>query len=157
MANHNWGTVMTETEDFLAATMPRLTEAEIALHNGDPGPRIAMWSRTDPLTLFGAAVSARSWAEIGPTFNWLGTTFSHCTSYNNEIIAAEASGNLAYIVALEHTTASINGAAPKPYVLRVTTIFRREDEEWKIVHRHGDALASAPGGDVVEQLLSAPR
>ena len=41
---------MTETEDVLAATMTRLTEAEIALHNDDPGPRIAMWSRTDPLT-----------------------------------------------------------------------------------------------------------
>ena len=116
-----------------------------------------MWSRTDPLTLFGAAVSARGWAEIGPVFNWLGTTFSDCTSYHNEIISAEASGDLAYIVALEHTIASISGAAPQPYVLRVTTIFRREDGEWKIVHRHGDALASASSGDVAEQLLSAPR
>jgi hypothetical protein len=97
MADHSWGRIMTETEDFLAATMPRLTEAEIALHNGDPGPRITMWSRTDPLTLFGAALSARGWAEIGPTFKWLGSTFSHCTSYKNEIIAAEASGELAYM------------------------------------------------------------
>jgi len=115
-----------------------------------------MWSRTDPLTLFGAAVSRRGWAEIGPTFKWLGTRFSDCTSYNNEIIAAEASGDLAYIVALEHTTASINGPAPQPYVLRATTIFRREDGEWKVVHLHGDALASKPGADVAGQLLNAP-
>lgn len=147
---------MAQVDDFLAATMPRLTEAETALHNGNPGPRIAMWSRTEPLTLFGAAVSARSWAEIGPTFEWLGKTFSHCRSYQNEVIAAGASGDLAYTVAVEHTTASINGGPPEPYRLRVTTIFRREDGDWKVVHRHGDALPSSET-DVVQQLSSAPR
>ena len=45
--------IMSETEKFLAATMPRLTEAEIAIHNGDAGPRIAMWSRDEPVTLQG--------------------------------------------------------------------------------------------------------
>src|SRR3954468_23711487 len=108
---------MTETEQFLAATMPRLTAAEIALHNGDSGERIAMWSRTDPLTLFGAATSGVGWAEIGPIFEGLGRQFSNCTSYRIEIVAAEARGDLAYVVALEHTTASINGAEPKAYVL----------------------------------------
>jgi ketosteroid isomerase-like protein len=73
-------------------------------------------------------------------------------------IAAEARGDLAYTVALEHTTASINGAQPTPYVLRATTIFRRENGEWKVVHRHGDALA-ADSGAVVSELAppaSAP-
>lgn len=37
--------------DFLA----RQTEAEAAFHQGDPGPRMEMWSRQDPVTLFGAA------------------------------------------------------------------------------------------------------
>src|SRR5882757_7687449 len=109
---------MTETAQFLATMLPRLTEAEIALHNGDPAARIGMWSRTDPLTLFGAAMSGRGWAEIGPTFDVLGQQFSNCTSYENEILAAEAIGGLAYTVALEHTTASINGGPPRPYVLR---------------------------------------
>ena len=115
-----------------------------------------VWSRTEPLTLFGAAVSARGWDEIGPTFDWLANTFSNCTSYENEIIAAGASGDLAYIVALEHTTASINGAEPLPYVLRATTIFRREGGDWKVVHRHGDPLAPQSGAEVVKQMLSAP-
>ena len=136
---------MTETEQFLATMSPRITEAEIALHNGDSGPRTAMWSRADPLTLFGAAMAGRGWDEIGPIFDTLGQQFSDCQSYQNEIVAADARGDLAYTVALEHTTASINGAEPQPYVLRVTTIFRREDGEWKIVHRHGDALATDSG------------
>jgi ketosteroid isomerase-like protein len=146
---------MTETEQFLAATMPRLTQAEIALHNGDPTERIAMWSRSDPLTLFGAAMAGRGWAEIGPIFEALGDQFSNCTSYENEIVAAGASGDFAYTVALEHTTASIAGAPPQPYVLRATTIFRREDGEWRVVHRHGDAL-SADSGKVVGRLTSRP-
>ena len=136
---------MTETQQFLAAMRPRITEAETALHNGDPGPRIAMWSRADPLTLFGAVVSGSGWDQIGPIFGSLGEQFSDCRSYENQIIAAEASGDLAYTVALEHTTASINGAEPQPYVLRVTTIFRREAGEWKVIHRHGDALAPDSG------------
>jgi ketosteroid isomerase-like protein len=144
---------MTETEEFLAATMPRLTEAETALHNGDPADRIAMWSRNDPLTVFGAALSARGWAEIGPMFGKLGTVFADCESYRNEIIAAGASGDLAYIVALEHTTASINGAEAQPFVLRATTVFRREDGEWKVVHRHADSITP----DVVQKLLNPPR
>lgn len=142
---------MTETEEFLATMRPRIAEAEIALHNGDSGPRITMWSRTEPLTLFGAAMNGRGWREIGPMFDALGKQFSDCLSYENEIVAAEARGDLAYTVALEHTTASINGAEPRPYVLRVTTIFRREDGEWKVVHRHGDALA-AEFGAVVDKL-----
>jgi len=146
---------MTETEQFLAMMRPRITGAETALHNGDSGPRVAMWSRAEPLTLFGAAMSGRGWAEIGPIFDTLGKQFSNCLSYDNEIVAAEARGDLAYTVALEHTTASVNGAEPQPYVLRATTIFRREDGEWKVVHRHGDAL-TADSGEVLGQLTPPP-
>jgi ketosteroid isomerase-like protein len=142
---------VTETQQFLATMRPQITEAETALHNGDPGPRIKMWSRAEPLTLFGAAMNGSGWDQIRPIFEALGEQFSNCLSYENEIVAAEACGDLAYTVALEHTTVSINGAQPQPYVLRVTTIFRREDGGWKVVHRHGDALA-ADSGDTVSGL-----
>jgi hypothetical protein len=35
---------VSEVDDFLADVLPRLREAEIALHNGDPGPRRALRS-----------------------------------------------------------------------------------------------------------------
>ena len=136
---------MSETDRFLATMRPRIAEVGTAIHNGDSGPWMAMWSRTEPLTLFGAVKSGRDWGEIAPIFQELGRQFSNCLSHKTEIVAAEARGDLAYIVALERTTASINGAEPTPYVLRVTTIFRRENGEWKAVHRHGDALAAAFG------------
>jgi ketosteroid isomerase-like protein len=128
----------TEGEDFLASTRPRFEEAERSLLNGDAGPRKAMWSHKDPVTVFGAASSVRSWNEIAPLFDELAANFSNYSDYHNDILAAEASGDLAYIVALEHTTASIAGSPQQPFVLRVTTIFRREDGGWKVVHRHAD-------------------
>jgi ketosteroid isomerase-like protein len=129
---------MEELDQFLSSTMPKLTAAETALHNGDASPRRAGWSHIAPLTLFGAAVTKSGWGEVGPTFEWLASNFSNCTSFEYEVLAAGASGDLAYIVGIEHTTANVGGAGPKSYSLRVTTIFRREDGEWKVVHRHGD-------------------
>jgi hypothetical protein len=35
---------MSELDDFLIPTLTRQLEAEQALINGDPGPRLAMWS-----------------------------------------------------------------------------------------------------------------
>ncbi|MDX6296336.1 MAG: hypothetical protein QOI51_193 [Nocardioidaceae bacterium] len=145
---------MNQTEEFLTAFKPQLDEVERALHNGDAAGRIAMWSQTAPLTLFGAAMNAIGWDQIRPVFETLGEQFSNCTSYRNEILAAEASGDLAYIVALEHTTTSINEAEPTPYVLRATTIFRREHGEWKVVHRHGDGIAAQDAA--VVSALTAP-
>lgn len=128
-----------QTDDFLADIVPRLQSSETALHNGDIRERVDMWSRTEPLSLFGAWFSARGWDEVHGVFKRLADAFSDCTSYENEIIAARAIGDIAYIVALEHTSASINGV-PKTYTLRATTVFVREDGEWKVVHRHGDEV-----------------
>jgi ketosteroid isomerase-like protein len=146
--------MVSETDDFLAATLRELHEAETALHNGDASRCKAMWTRTQPVTLFGAAVSGSGWAEIEPVFDHLERSFSNCTAYRNEVIAAGASGDLAYTVAFEHTTASLNGAPARAYMLRVTTVFRREDGTWKIVHRHGDPLASPAAAELMAQLVA---
>lgn len=128
---------MTETVEFLAQVLPGYDAAERAIHEGDPAPRKALWSRTEPLTLFGAAVTGHGWDELSATFDWLGRSFSDCSFYENEVVAAEAGRDFAYLVAIERSAVSIDGT-PRRYALRVTTIFRREDGEWRIVHRHGD-------------------
>lgn len=128
---------MSEADDFLADILPRLREAEIALHTGNAGPRGALWSHDDPVTLFGAEANRVGWSELGPTFEWVASRFTECTSLEYEILAAGASGDLAYLVAIERITATVNGT-PTSYALRATTIFRREDGVWKAVHRHGD-------------------
>jgi ketosteroid isomerase-like protein len=143
------GTV-SESEDFLGSVMPRLTQADTALHNGDAGPRFAMWSHNDPVTLFGALLTATGWGEIGPAFDWLASRFSS-GSYDYEVIAAGASGDLGYVVGIEHSSASVAGAAPEAYELRVTTILRREDGEWRVVHRHADPV---PDSDSARRQLA---
>jgi ketosteroid isomerase-like protein len=152
----NVDTLVTEAQEFLASTMPRYLQAERAIHDGDAGPRAAMWSRREPVTLFGAAVTEQGWADVAPVFDWLASSFSDCLSYRNEVIAAEVSGDLAYLLALEHTEASIDGE-PHAYTLRVTTIFRREDGEWKIVHRHGDSIGPQARTDLARSVSAGTR
>ena len=66
-----------------------------------------------------------------------------------EVIAAHARSDFGYIVGYEHDTASVNGAQRAPIDLRVTLIFRREDGEWRAVHRHADPRV--PGQPAVER------
>jgi ketosteroid isomerase-like protein len=131
---------MSEADAFLAEMLPRFREVEDQFHGGDAGPRKKMWSHNDPVTLFGAAYTAKGWAELGPVFDRLATEFTNFSASEVEVVAADAKGDLAYLIAIEHTTASIRGKPAKPYQLRVTTIFRREDGEWKPVHRHADPV-----------------
>ncbi len=128
---------MTEVDEFLADILPRLREAEVALHNGDAGPRSALWSHDDPVTLFGAEVNRTGWSELEPTFDWIAARFTGCTSLEYEVVAAGAGGDLAYLVAIERISATVNGE-PTSYALRATTVFRREAGVWRAVHRHGD-------------------
>jgi len=129
---------MSDLDKFLATTLVRQVQAEEALHNGDPEPRLAMWSTQDPVTVLGAVQSASGWDQVSRLFRWLGSGFSGCTSYRFELVAAGVSGDLAYTVGYEHTTVSWDGTPLEPYTLRVTHVYRREDGEWKIVHRHAD-------------------
>jgi len=143
---------MSELDDFLSATLPRQIEAEEAIHNGDPAPRMAMWSTRDPVTLLGAFGPNKSgWDEVSRTFRWVASRFSGGTAYNFELVAAGVSGDLAYTVGFERSAVSIDGGPVAPRVLRVTHVYRREDGDWKIVHRHGDtppADQSPPSRDL---------
>lgn len=130
---------MSELDDFLATILARQIEAERAIHNGDPASRMEMWSTNDPVTLFGAFGPNKSgWDEVSQTFRWVASRFSNCSEYRFDLVAAGASGDLAYTVGYEHSRVSIDGGPPTPNTLRVTHVYRRENGEWKIVHRHGD-------------------
>lgn len=129
-----------EAQEFLAAITPRLSNAEIAFHNGDATPRGQIWSHAEPVTLFGALLHKSGWSDIEAAFDFLASGFSNCKSFRYDLLSAGASGDLAYLVGIEHTTASVRGAPPKAYQLRVTTLFRREGGQWRIFHRHADPL-----------------
>lgn len=144
------GTAMNEDDAFLSEVIPQLRQEITALHNSDAQPREALWSHDDPVTLFGAELSGRGWREIEPAFDRLAASFSGSGSCDYEVLAAGVSGDLGYVAAIERSVTASAGGDLHPYALRVTTVLRREDGAWKVVHRHGD-----PFDDSARQMLAA--
>lgn len=130
---------MTDREDFLAWVTTALYEAELALHNGDPAPRRAIWSREDPVSVLGAWRNAHGQREIDELFTDLGRKFSGCTSYAFELLACDVVGDMAYTAGLERTSTSVDGQ-PRTYTLRATQVYRREAGAWRVTHRHADTV-----------------
>ena len=131
---------MTERDDFLSWVNSALYEAEVSVHNGDAGPRRALWSRNEPVSILGALRNAYGLDEVEDTFTFLEERFSDCISYTFELKAYDVLGDVAYTAGLEHTSASVDGQ-PRSYTLRATQVYRREAGEWKVAHRHADAVA----------------
>jgi ketosteroid isomerase-like protein len=149
---------MADVDGFLASVLPPLTAADTAIHNGDAGPRIALWSRKDPVTLFGALQIKTGWREIAPVFESVASRFSNCESFEYEVLAAGVSGDIAYIAGIEHTTAAVGDAPAQAYQLRVTTVLRRDDGVWRVVHRHADPVPdSEPTNAQLGRLSDAQR
>lgn len=57
-----------------------------------------------------------------------------------EVVASYASGDLAVLVAIERQHAEVGGLPDQDWSLRVTLVFRREGDEWRLLHRHADPL-----------------
>jgi ketosteroid isomerase-like protein len=129
---------MADSDEFLVWVKSALYDAEVALHNGDAAPRRALWSRNEPVSVLGAWRSAFGQYELDTLFTSLGSQFSDCTSYTFELLAYDVVGDMAYTAGLEHIAVSVDGV-PRTYVLRATQVYRREDGEWKVAHRHGDS------------------
>lgn len=130
---------MSERAEFVAWIETTLHQAELALHNGDASPRRALWSRHEPVSVLGAWRNAYGQHELAELFAALERSFSDCTSYAFELQAYDVVGDMAYTVGLEHTAASVDGR-PRSYTLRATQVYRREGGEWKVAHRHADAV-----------------
>lgn len=130
--------MVAEVDTFLTEMLPRQRAAVLALCAGDPASWSAEWSRREPVTLFGGAVPVRTGrADVDRTLGWLASILDEVRDVEYEVIAAGASGDLAYMAGLEHKTVVVDGAE-ETRTLRVTHVYRREDGAWRVVHRHGD-------------------
>ena len=130
---------MTDHEEFLDWVRTALYDAEVALHNGDAGPRRALWSRNDPVSVLGAWRNAHGQDELDELFASLARSFSDGTSYRFELQAYDVVGDMAYTAGIEHISTSVDGER-RSYRLRATQVYRREGGEWKVAHRHGDTV-----------------
>jgi ketosteroid isomerase-like protein len=57
-----------------------------------------------------------------------------------EVVQTYASGDMAVLVVIERQRAVVGGLPEQDWSLRVTLVFRREEGEWQLVHRHADPL-----------------
>ena len=131
---------MSERDDFLAWVNTSLAEAERAMFDGDDGPRREIWSRAEPVSVLGAWRNATSRDELVEAFEVLASSFSHCTDYSFDLISFDVSDDMAYTVGYERVSTSMDGK-PRTFTLRATQVYRREDGEWRVVHRHADVIS----------------
>ena len=123
------------------AMLVKVDAAQRELQNGRPEAFKALWSRADDITLsggFGGNIE-KGWEQVGRRLDWVGTQFSNGTNIFERIVA-KANGDLGYVVQIERVRFHAPGQAKESTRdYRVTMLFRREAEGWRIVHRQADS------------------
>lgn len=123
------------------AFLIKVDTAQLELQNGKAEAFKSIWSRGNDITLsggFGGTVE-KGWKNVGERLDWVGKQFSNGTN-TIERVVAYSSGDLGYVVQLEHIRFKVPGQetdTTRDY--RVTMIFRREPAGWRIVHRQADS------------------
>lgn len=118
--------------------------ASRAFVNGDIGPLDQLSTHVSPATIFGPQGDCVSGANEVNAANAGGAKmFESGSDSSFEILQMAANDDIAYWAGIQRSTVQMKGK-PKaiPMDLRVTETFRREDGEWKLVHRHADGFKS---------------
>jgi ketosteroid isomerase-like protein len=131
-----------QAEAGARAAFERLHEAMNAIMAGDAGPIKALCSHRDDATAFlGWGGYEHGWAQVGARWDWAAEQFRGGGPVTYDHIAAVFSPTLAYTIDIEHIQVQLDQMnAPTGWSNRVTHIFRLEDGEWRLVHRHGNRL-----------------
>ena len=128
----------------LAEVYQRFESAWDEFAKGNPEPAKALYSHRGDATLanpFGPAV--RGWDQVSQSLEYASSRFRDGEFISTDRIAEYATPELVCLLDLEHWKARV-GDRPnvEPFDLRVTTTLRREDDGWKIVHRHADPITT---------------
>jgi len=105
----------------------------------------ALFSHRDDVTLanpFGPSV--RGWRQVSEALDSASSRFRDGKVTSFESIAQYLAPELACILEVERWHAKVGGRDEMAtFDLRVTSTFRREDDTWKLVHRHADPISTA--------------
>lgn len=110
---------------------------------GDPEPVLELFSRRDDVTLANPlGPPAVGWSAVADASRQAATTVSG-GSISIEEVSRYSTPELGYVVELERTEVHVGGSEERSRItLRVTTIFRREDQAWMVAHRHADPITT---------------
>jgi hypothetical protein len=128
-----------EWADFMA----KLETAEHEFVQGHPAAFKALWSHSGNVSICGAFGGVESeWDKVASRLEWASSQFSEGIRSREEIRSAVGT-DFAYLVQTEHIRFRVPGRTdPSTLDLRVTMVFRREPDGWRIVHRHADSQRS---------------
>lgn len=124
-----------------ATFLSTLDAAQLELQNGKAEAFKSLWSQSDDITLsggFGGTIE-KGWDAVSKRLDWVGKSFSKGRNSIERIVTTQA-GKLGYAVQLEHISFVVpetGKTATRDY--RVTMIFRREKNGWRIIHRQADS------------------
>lgn len=111
---------------------------------GDAAPLVRITARTGDATFYaprGGSVHGAD--EVLSTYKRDAEYFAPGGESSFEILQIGASDGLAYWVGFQRSMTHLRGRSePVPFDLRVTEVFRREGDGWKLVHRHADQLVA---------------
>jgi ketosteroid isomerase-like protein len=120
---------------------------------GNPEPVQKLYSHRDDVTLANPlGPPARGWEQVTKTIEYAASNIRDGEITSFDVISKLVTPELAYAVWIERQKAKMGGRQDvTPVALRVTMIFRPEDGEWKVVHRHADPITTARPAESVIQ------
>ena len=119
----------------------RLHAAMAKVAHGDPTGIMALYTHTDDATSFyGWGGYEKGWDAVARRWSWAGQQFKGGTvRYQN--VSTVVTAELACTTDIETFEARMEGMdRPTQWSNRVTHVFRLEDGEWRLVHRHANRL-----------------
>ena len=125
----------------------------MAFLNGDPQPVTELRSQRDDVTLANPlGPPQRGPADVAKAAAEAAAQVSDGTIRGFEEVSRYSTADLGYVVQIERIQARLAGSGNiTPFALRATMIFRREEDAWRLVHRHADPiLAPRPISTVIE-------
>jgi ketosteroid isomerase-like protein len=119
-----------------------LAQGEVVKGNAEPAYKL--FSPQDDVTLVNPlGPPAHGWDEVAAAGEHAASQLRDGEIVGFETIEKYVTDELAYIVRVERARAKVGASEDiTPIALRVTMIFRPEDGEWKIVHRHADPITT---------------
>jgi ketosteroid isomerase-like protein len=121
---------------------------------GNPDPVRELYSHRDEVTLANLlGPPARGWEQVAKTIEHAASNIRDGEISSFDVISKLVTPELAFVVWIERATAKMGARQDvTPVDLRVTMIFRPEDGEWKVVHRHADPITTAqPAESVIQE------
>ena len=130
------------TDEDLEALIRRTEEAEVAFIRGDMRTYLKLITHSDDYTLmapFGGP-PRRGFDRSSARMTELSRFFKSGTG-RLEVAQTYASGGLVVLVMIARMRGEVGGLPEQPWSLRVTQVYRRDPQGWRLVHRHADPLA----------------